>query len=130
MSVFVTPPASMHVSTAPQQSAAPQSGPATPPAPAHDAIARRAYEIYVQKGRQPGQCQQNWRQAEQDLHNQGHGSCSPHPCGCGQAPGSSAGSAPAVKTVAGAAPAILGERTSTCCGTTSGPNGGRDSGSR
>lgn len=34
-------------------------------------IARRAYEIYVMKGRPPGQCMQNWLQAEKELRNQG-----------------------------------------------------------
>ena len=35
--------------------------------PAHDDIAKRAYEIYVDKGRQQGQCEQDWLQAEGDL---------------------------------------------------------------
>ena len=35
--------------------------------PAHDDIAKRAYEIYLDKDRQEGQCEQNWLQAEKDL---------------------------------------------------------------
>jgi hypothetical protein len=30
-------------------------------------IAKRAYEIYLEKGCQPGQSEQNWKQAEQEL---------------------------------------------------------------
>jgi hypothetical protein len=36
-------------------------------APTHDEIAGRAYEIYVENGRQEGQCEQNWHQAEYEL---------------------------------------------------------------
>ena len=36
----------------------------------HEEIARRAYEIYVEKGCQQGQSEQNWLQAEQELKNQ------------------------------------------------------------
>ena len=38
----------------------------------HEDIARRAYEIYVEKGCQQGQSEQNWLQAEQELKNQQH----------------------------------------------------------
>ena len=38
-----------------------------PSGPTHDAIARRAYEIYVEKGLKQGHCMQNWQQAERDL---------------------------------------------------------------
>ena len=34
--------------------------------PAHEDIARRAYEIYVETGRPWGQSEQNWLQAEQE----------------------------------------------------------------
>jgi hypothetical protein len=46
--------------------------PASAPAarPAHAEIAKRAYEIYLKKGRQQGQCEQNWLQAEQELRKQ------------------------------------------------------------
>jgi hypothetical protein len=36
-------------------------------APSHDAIAHRAFDIYVQHGRKQGQCKQNWHQAETEL---------------------------------------------------------------
>ena len=39
--------------------------------PAHDDIAKRAYEVYLDKGRQQGQCEQNWLQAEKDLLTRG-----------------------------------------------------------
>jgi hypothetical protein len=32
-----------------------------------DDIAKRAYEIYLEKGCQQGQCEQNWKQAEREL---------------------------------------------------------------
>jgi hypothetical protein len=78
----------------PQKSAAPSVS-AMPVARAHDEIARRAYDIYVKKGRQPGQCQQNWQQAEQDLQHQGQATQAPQECGCGRAPAPHVGSAPA-----------------------------------
>lgn len=36
--------------------------------PSHDAIAHRAYDIFVKDGRTPGHCQRNWLQAEHELH--------------------------------------------------------------
>lgn len=33
----------------------------------HEAIARRAYDIYRASGSQPGHCQENWRRAELEL---------------------------------------------------------------
>jgi len=33
----------------------------------HNDIARRAYATYLDTGCQPGQCEQNWRQAETEL---------------------------------------------------------------
>ena len=35
--------------------------------PTNKDIAKRAYEIYIEKGCQPGQCEQNWEQAEREL---------------------------------------------------------------
>jgi hypothetical protein len=35
--------------------------------PSLEDIAKRAYEIYIEKGCQGGQCEQNWKQAEQEL---------------------------------------------------------------
>lgn len=41
--------------------------PATRQELSHDDIARRAYAIYLNTGCQPGQCEQNWCQAEAEL---------------------------------------------------------------
>ena len=38
----------------------------------HEDIARHAYEIYVEKGCQQGQSEQDWLQAEQELKNGQH----------------------------------------------------------
>jgi hypothetical protein len=35
--------------------------------PTNKNIAKRAYEIFIAKECQPGQCEQNWKQAEQEL---------------------------------------------------------------
>jgi len=35
--------------------------------PTHEQIAARAYDLYVAGGRQPGQCERNWLQAEREL---------------------------------------------------------------
>jgi hypothetical protein len=35
--------------------------------PTNKDIANRAYEIYIEKGCQQGQCEQDWEQAEQEL---------------------------------------------------------------
>jgi hypothetical protein len=45
----------------------PRSRPTPPAAPTHDDIAKRAYEIYTLKGCRDGRCEQNWKQAEQEL---------------------------------------------------------------
>ena len=39
--------------------------------PSHDAIAHRAYDIYVKTGSKPGHCKQNWQQAEKELQTAG-----------------------------------------------------------
>lgn len=38
-----------------------------PPADQHEAIRRRAEEIYIRSGRIPGRDQENWAQAEQEI---------------------------------------------------------------
>jgi hypothetical protein len=43
----------------------PKSVPTTKPT--IEVIAKRAYEIYLENGCQPDQCEQNWKQAEQEL---------------------------------------------------------------
>ena len=60
---------SHHTNTAPQ-AAAPS---AAPTAPTHEAIAHRAYDIYVKSGSTKGHCKQNWQQAEQSFCGEGHG---------------------------------------------------------
>jgi len=45
-------------------------GPAATAMPTHKDIAKRAYEIYVEKGCPQGQSEQNWLQAEQEMKNQ------------------------------------------------------------
>ena len=42
-------------------------------APSHDAIRERAYELYESRGREPGQEEQDWLRAEQDIlkHSKG-----------------------------------------------------------
>ena len=37
------------------------------PAPPHDEIERRAYEIYIESGCKSGHCRENWEQAEREL---------------------------------------------------------------
>ena len=45
----------------------PRSKPVPTAKPTLEDIAKRAYEIYVKNGCQPGQCEENWIQAEQEL---------------------------------------------------------------
>jgi hypothetical protein len=133
MTDFVIHPEPARVFSVPPNRAIPQSGSATPPAPietpespklAHEDIARRAYDIYVKKGRQPGQCRQNWRQAERELHKQ------TVPAGplrfSDAAPVARPVSAPVVRTFAAAVPAIAGGPGSPRRGTTPVLPGGRD----
>ena len=54
-------PAPQQIRDIPRPKAAPIA------APAQEDIAKRAYEIYLEKGCQEGQCDQNWRQAEDEL---------------------------------------------------------------
>jgi hypothetical protein len=124
MSNFIFQPNSARGFTAAPKPATPAAGPATPAAPTHDAIARRAYEIYIKKGRQQGQCKQNWRQAEQDLQHEGKTTCAGPQCGRAEAPAARAGSQPAGKAVAGALPPIVGGGDSTRGGTTRVRTGG------
>jgi len=37
--------------------------------PSQDRIRGRAYELYESRGREPGQDEQDWLRAEQELHN-------------------------------------------------------------
>jgi hypothetical protein len=45
----------------------PSRTPATPPADLHEAIRRRAEEIYFRNGRIPGRDQENWSEAEREI---------------------------------------------------------------
>ena len=54
---------------------APPAAPFLTMVPTHGSIAQRAYDIYVHNGYQQGQCQQDWQQAEKDLHDQGPVAC-------------------------------------------------------
>ncbi len=100
MDDFVLQLDSTRVSTAPEKHASPQAGPTTllTSSSAHDDIARRAYDIYDKNGRQQGQCQQNWQQAERELRKQ---SVTVAPHEPTEAPSAlPAGSEPVVKTLA------------------------------
>lgn len=59
------PPKAAPVSMSQQIHNLPRPRP-TAAAPTHEDIARRAYEIYLEKGCPPGQCEENWLQAEQE----------------------------------------------------------------
>jgi hypothetical protein len=41
----------------------------TDPARSQDMIRERAYELYVSRGREPGQDEQDWLRAEQEIVN-------------------------------------------------------------
>ena len=66
---------SLDTPATPHRPPVPSSGPILTTVFTHDQIAERAYDIYVQNGRQEGQCQQNWKQAENDLRHQGLLAC-------------------------------------------------------
>jgi DUF2934 family protein len=51
-----------------RRSAAPRTTTATAPEPTHDAIASRAYELFLQRGAQHGQDFDDWLTAERELH--------------------------------------------------------------
>jgi hypothetical protein len=47
-------------------------GAVTPTVLTHDDIAQRAHALYLEKGCQQGQSEQDWLQAEQELKNRQH----------------------------------------------------------
>ena len=59
----------------------PHSGSTGTTRPTHAEIAKRAYEIYLKTGRQQGQCERNWLQAEQELRKQGTAAFQSKPSG-------------------------------------------------
>jgi hypothetical protein len=70
MSKYMTHSKTTQMSAMQQGHKASHPGPAATAMPKHKDIAKRAYEIYVEKGHQHGQSEQNWLQAEQELKNQ------------------------------------------------------------
>jgi len=66
----MTQPQRSPVVTASDLPIAPPSGFSAVAEPTHDAIARRAYDLYVKAGRTQGQSTQNWQEAEQALREQ------------------------------------------------------------
>jgi hypothetical protein len=70
MSKHMTHSNATQMSAMQQQHKALHSGPVAIPSLLHRDIAKRAYEIYVEKHQQQGQSEQNWLQAEQEMKNQ------------------------------------------------------------
>ena len=72
MSKYVTRSKASQMSTMQQEHKASYPGSGSIAVLTHKEIARRAYEIYVEKGCQQDQSEQNWLQAEQELKSQQH----------------------------------------------------------
>ena len=70
MSKYMTQSKATQMSGMQQGHKASHPGPAATAMPTHKDIAKRAYEIYVEKGYQQDQSEQDWLQAEQELKNQ------------------------------------------------------------
>lgn len=70
MSQYMTQPKATQMSTMQQGHKASHPGPAATAMPTHKDIAKRAYEIYVEKACRQGQGEQDWLQAERELKNQ------------------------------------------------------------
>ena len=70
MSKYMTQSKVTQMSAMQQGHKALHSGLAATAMPTHNDIARRAYEIYVERACRQGQSEQNWLQAEQELKNQ------------------------------------------------------------
>jgi hypothetical protein len=56
---------------APRQIDIPRPRPVATATLTHEDIAKRAYQIYAEKGCPQGQSEENWRQAEQDIQSRG-----------------------------------------------------------
>ncbi len=70
MSKYTTQSKTTQMSAMQQGQRASHPGPAAAAMPTHKDIAKRAYEIYVEKACRQGQSEQDWLQAEQELKNQ------------------------------------------------------------
>jgi hypothetical protein len=70
MSKYMTHSKATQMSAMQQGHKVVHSGPLATAMPTHKDIAKRAYEIYVEKNCQQGQSELNWLQAEQELRNQ------------------------------------------------------------
>jgi hypothetical protein len=70
MSKYMTQSKATQMSAMQQGHKASRPGPAATAMPTHRDIAKRAYEIHVEKGHQHGHSEQDWLQAEQELKNQ------------------------------------------------------------
>jgi hypothetical protein len=132
MTDFVIQPAVAQGLATPQSRSVVQRGAAAAAGPTHDAIASRAYDLYVQTGQQQGQCQQNWKQAEQALCHEAQATCeAQEDCDSDATPAAagSNSSTSGVKTapgkLPGMAPARLGDRPATPTGTNPLPRDGQ-----
>jgi len=65
MSKYMSKSKAAQASAMQQAHKAPHPGPDATATLTHEEIARRAYEIYVDKGCRQGQSEQNWLQAKQ-----------------------------------------------------------------
>ncbi len=70
MKTFTTESKTIQTYATPQMPGYGRQGQVVPPKPAHDEIAKRAYEIYLKKGRRQGQSERDWLQAENDLRKE------------------------------------------------------------
>ncbi len=61
------PPTSTKASRRPKTRTAPVTHAPAAPEPTEEQIRQRAYEIYVSRGRLPGDPDADWRQAQQEL---------------------------------------------------------------
>jgi hypothetical protein len=71
MSKYMTQSKAAQMSAMQQGQKASHPGPAATAMPTHKDIAKRAYEIYVEKACRQGQSEQNWLQAGREMTNQG-----------------------------------------------------------
>ena len=70
MSKYMTMSRATQMSAMQQVHKAPHPGPGDTAMLTHEEIAKHAHEIYVKKGYQQGQSEQNWLQGEQELKSQ------------------------------------------------------------